>query len=172
MKWRWPDAFLASLLNSQPMGFYQPAQLVRDARQHGVEVRPAWVQECTARDYDSGYSGTQTILRDEDHPTALFVTSPGQVLGSIMACRDAGLRVPEDVEVICYGSNSLFQHFTPSISTVHTSIESMAESAMSLLMLRLENKIDMPMSRLLFGEFAFRESCGGFPQPGPTPPGI
>jgi error-prone DNA polymerase len=36
--WR-PDAFCAALLNSQPMGFYQPAQLVRDAREHGVEVR-------------------------------------------------------------------------------------------------------------------------------------
>ena len=35
-----PDAFLAGLLNSQPMGFYAPAQLVRDARSHGVEVRP------------------------------------------------------------------------------------------------------------------------------------
>jgi error-prone DNA polymerase len=35
-----PDAFLAALLDSQPMGFYQPAQLVRDARAHGVEVRP------------------------------------------------------------------------------------------------------------------------------------
>jgi len=35
-----PDAFCAALLNSQPMGFYQPAQLVRDAREHGVEVRP------------------------------------------------------------------------------------------------------------------------------------
>ncbi|MBG6081260.1 error-prone DNA polymerase [Rubrivivax gelatinosus] len=35
-----PDAFLAALLNSQPMGFYAPAQLVRDAREHGVVVRP------------------------------------------------------------------------------------------------------------------------------------
>ena len=35
-----PDAFLAGLLNSQPMGFYAPAQLVQDARRHGVEVRP------------------------------------------------------------------------------------------------------------------------------------
>ena len=34
-----PDAFLAALLNSQPMGFYAPAQLVRDARANGVEVR-------------------------------------------------------------------------------------------------------------------------------------
>ncbi|HRD29736.1 MAG TPA: error-prone DNA polymerase, partial [Caulobacter sp.] len=40
MKWLWPDVFCAALLNSQPMGFYQPAQLVRDAREHGVEVRP------------------------------------------------------------------------------------------------------------------------------------
>jgi error-prone DNA polymerase len=39
-----PDAFLASLLNSQPMGFYQPAQLVRDARAHGVQVLPVCVQ--------------------------------------------------------------------------------------------------------------------------------
>ena len=35
-----PAVFLASLLNSQPMGFYAPAQLVADAREHGVEVRP------------------------------------------------------------------------------------------------------------------------------------
>jgi error-prone DNA polymerase len=46
-----PAAFTAALLNSQPMGFYAPAQLVRDAREHGVEVRPvdalrsAW--DCT-----------------------------------------------------------------------------------------------------------------------------
>ncbi len=37
----WPDVFCAALINSQPMGFYQPAQLVRDARDNGkVEVRP------------------------------------------------------------------------------------------------------------------------------------
>ncbi len=35
-----PAAFTAALLNSQPMGFYAPAQLVQDARRHGVEVRP------------------------------------------------------------------------------------------------------------------------------------
>ena len=39
IKCHYPDVFCAAILNSQPMGFYQPAQLVRDARQHGVEVR-------------------------------------------------------------------------------------------------------------------------------------
>jgi len=45
-----PDAFLASLLNSQPMGFYAPAQLVRDARAHGVAMRPVDIR---VSDWDS-----------------------------------------------------------------------------------------------------------------------
>ena len=51
VKHYYPEVFAASLLNSQPMGFYAPAQLVRDAQENGVEVRPpdinasAW--DCT-----------------------------------------------------------------------------------------------------------------------------
>ncbi len=41
IKCRYPAVFAAALLNSQPMGFYAPAQIVRDAREHGVEIRPA-----------------------------------------------------------------------------------------------------------------------------------
>ena len=44
-----PAVFAAALLNSQPMGFYAPAQIVRDAREHGVEVRPVSVN---ASDWD------------------------------------------------------------------------------------------------------------------------
>jgi len=44
LKCHHPDAFLAALLNSQPMGFYAPAQLVRDARAHGVQVLPVDVR--------------------------------------------------------------------------------------------------------------------------------
>jgi error-prone DNA polymerase len=39
LKWKYPAVFACALLNSQPMGFYAPAQIVRDAREHGVEVR-------------------------------------------------------------------------------------------------------------------------------------
>ena len=54
LKWRYPAAFAAALLNSQPMGFYAPAQIVRDAREHGVEVREVDVNhsdwDCTLED--------------------------------------------------------------------------------------------------------------------------
>lgn len=49
LKCHFPAAFAAALLNSQPMGFYAPAQIVRDAREHGVEVLPADVN-CSSWD--------------------------------------------------------------------------------------------------------------------------
>ena len=50
MKWFYPEVFAAALLNSQPMGFYAPAQIIRDAREHGVTVRPP---DVNASDWDS-----------------------------------------------------------------------------------------------------------------------
>ncbi|NBC95747.1 MAG: DNA polymerase III subunit alpha, partial [Deinococcus-Thermus bacterium] len=49
LKCHYPDVFACALLNSQPMGFYAPAQIVRDAREHGVEVRPP---DVNASDWD------------------------------------------------------------------------------------------------------------------------
>jgi error-prone DNA polymerase len=49
LKCHYPAAFAAALLNSQPMGFYAPAQIVRDAREHGVAVRPV---DVNASDWD------------------------------------------------------------------------------------------------------------------------
>ena len=56
LKCHHPDVFCAALLNAQPMGFYAPAQIVRDARDHGVEVRPVCVNasrwDCTLEPTD------------------------------------------------------------------------------------------------------------------------
>jgi error-prone DNA polymerase len=59
MKRHEPAAFLCALLNSQPMGFYSPSQLVQDARRHGIEVRPA----------DVTISGWESTLEELDDAT-------------------------------------------------------------------------------------------------------
>lgn len=72
MKCHHPDVFCAALLNAQPMGFYAPAQLIRDARSHGVEARPVCINDSAwdtrvipegrnARPRHEGFCGT-----DED----------------------------------------------------------------------------------------------------------
>jgi error-prone DNA polymerase len=56
LKCHHPDVFCAALLNAQPMGFYEPGQIVRDARDHGVQVRPVCVNasrwDCTLEPTD------------------------------------------------------------------------------------------------------------------------
>ena len=58
LKHHYPAAFTAALLNSQPMGFYAPSQLVRNAKDHGVDVLPV----------DVNHSDYRCTLADEDEP--------------------------------------------------------------------------------------------------------
>jgi error-prone DNA polymerase len=74
LKHHYPAAFTAALLNSQPLGFYAPAQLVRDARQHGVEILPVDVNrsewDCTLEkgQWVMGLAGGLAGHVAESHP--------------------------------------------------------------------------------------------------------
>ncbi|NMG71250.1 error-prone DNA polymerase [Parazoarcus communis] len=71
-----PAAFLCALLNSQPMGFYSPSQLIQDARRHGVEVRPPEVNA----------SACDSTLEAQDSVTAVeqAASTPAVRLGLSM----------------------------------------------------------------------------------------
>ena len=94
LKCHHPGIFACALLNSQPMGFYAPAQIVRDAREHGVEVRPVCINRSV---WDNAMERTETgalalrlgfrqikSMREED-------------AGWIVAARGNGYRAVEDV---------------------------------------------------------------------------
>ena len=67
MKCHHPDIFACALLNAQPMGFYAPAQIVRDARQHGVRILPVSVNhsrwDCTLEECGETYLSLRLGLR-------------------------------------------------------------------------------------------------------------
>jgi error-prone DNA polymerase len=67
MKCHHPEVFCAALLNAQPMGFYAPAQIVRDAREHGVEVRPVCINashwDCTLEPADDNALAVRLGMR-------------------------------------------------------------------------------------------------------------
>ncbi|MCP3915748.1 MAG: error-prone DNA polymerase [bacterium] len=101
LKHHHPAAFAAALINSQPMGFYAPAQLVRDAKDHGVEVRPvdvnasAW--DCTLERRPDGAPalrlGMRLVkgLRQEE---AEAIANTGGPFGDVESLRRAsGARV-------------------------------------------------------------------------------
>ena len=99
IKWYYPDVFACALLNSMPMGFYQPAQIVIDARKHGVEVRPVDVNlsdwdnllEEKSGNYCALRLGFRQVrgLREED--MLLFITRRTKKFMHVDALRDAGI---------------------------------------------------------------------------------
>jgi error-prone DNA polymerase len=72
LKCHYPAAFCCALLNSQPMGFYAPAQLIDDARKHGVQVRPV---DINASDWES------TLEPDANRPGPALRLGLGTIRG-------------------------------------------------------------------------------------------
>jgi len=98
LKCHYPAAFACGLLNSQPMGFYAPAQIVRDAREHGVTVLPVDVNrsgwDCTLEDMGAdGSGGRAPGLRDPHIALRLGLRQvdgfPEHAAARIVAARDA-----------------------------------------------------------------------------------
>lgn len=99
IKCYYPDVFACALLNSMPMGFYQPAQIVIDARKHGVEVRSVDVNysmwDNTLEKYDGKYFalrlGFRQVkgLRQQDIES--FLNKRSEVFINMNAVRDTGI---------------------------------------------------------------------------------
>lgn len=94
LKCHHPDVFCAALLNAQPMGFYAPAQIVRDARENGVEVRPA----------DVNYSDWDNTLEPGDGRYHAVRLGLRQITGLqkaetefLLEARGAGYERPDDI---------------------------------------------------------------------------
>ncbi|MEO0529738.1 MAG: error-prone DNA polymerase [Planctomycetota bacterium] len=89
LKHHHPAAFCAAMLNSQPLGFYSPSQLVRDAQQHGVKVRPV----------DINHSGVDCRLEGEGIVRLGMRMVNGLVNNAaerIETCRVAGPYISQD----------------------------------------------------------------------------
>jgi len=97
LKCHYPAAFAAAILNSQPMGFYAPAQLVRDARAHGVEVRDVDVNastwDCTLEPSPASHKGRALRLGFRE-----IKGFPETAAAGIVAARGGGYRSIADMQ--------------------------------------------------------------------------
>lgn len=114
LKCFYPDVFACAILNSQPMGFYQPAQLVQDAQKHGVDIRPidinysCWdhrLEEQSGR-YKALRLGFRQIKGVRMEDMAILVANRSQFYNSINELRtiglsDAALQRLADADAFC-----------------------------------------------------------------------
>jgi LacI family transcriptional regulator len=97
-------------------------------------------------------------------PSAVFVTSDAQAVGTISACHELGLRVPEDVAVVGMGGTRIAPYTIPPLTTVRQDVEYIAIVATANLLARIDDPSTAPLQTRLRGNLVLGRSCG-CPQP-------
>jgi LacI family transcriptional regulator, galactose operon repressor len=114
----------------------------------------------------SGYLAGRNLVAQPDRPEAVFAANDVIAIGCVVAFREAGLRVPEDIAVAGFDDIPLASLVSPALSTVRVQIAELGRSALEQLLLGIESPTRArPVSRALVPEIVVRESCGA-----PKPP--
>ncbi|NGQ97254.1 catabolite control protein A [Brevibacillus sp. SYP-B805] len=108
--------------------------------------------------YDSGLRGMASFLKLSAPPTAVFAASDEMAIGAIHAVQDAGLSVPDDIEIIGYDNIRLAEMVRPRLTTVVQPIYDIGAVAMRLLTKYMNNEHVEEHVVLLPHRIEFRES--------------
>ena len=107
-----------------------------------------------------GYQAAHQLLIGRAKPSA-FIVGANQIIGVVKAIKLAGLRIPEDVSLICLGNTDFCEIFSPPITEVRWKIETLGEIAASIVAGRLSDDDFGGEHRILLPtELVLRGSCG------------
>lgn len=109
-----------------------------------------------------GYQAVQQLLAvGEPRPTAIFSLSDQMAVGALMALNEAGLRVPDDIELMGHDDDDVTRYTIPPLSTVHLPVEEMAAECVSLLTGLMQHKSKVQAGNVFRSHMVLRQSCGG-----------
>lgn len=115
----------------------------------------------TTTDEMGGYRAAQQILALPTRPSAIFAVNNMTALGIMQALRQAGLRVPEDIALVCFDDLKHLAVIAPFLTVIDQPAETMARVAMQLLLERIGGQgAKSPRTATFPGTLVVRESCG------------
>ncbi|SEE87537.1 LacI family DNA-binding transcriptional regulator [Ruania alba] len=136
----------------QVLGFRETSELIEHA-----DFSEAGGREATLALLGSG---SRRNAAHTPRPTALFVTSDVQAFGAIVACRELGLQVPEDVAIVSFDGTATGRFANPPLTSVRQPIVDMARTAVELLLERTGGSPHGPADRMFAGNLVIGETCG------------
>lgn len=98
----------------------------------GLQENPAWMYTAPFT-REGGYQAAQQMLQGQTRPRALFTSNEAQAIGLIRGLAEQGLRVPEDVALVCFNGTGLAAFQVPSLTCARQPVEEMAKAAISML---------------------------------------
>lgn len=122
--------------------------------QAGLDVAPHRMA-MAGYSVDTGYHGMVTLLATTDRPTAVFVANLTAATGALQACRESGVRVPDDLSVIALHEAWFAAHTDPPLTTVAMPLRQLGEAAVPAVLDRIDGAeptdtvVDTPAPRIV-----------------------
>ncbi|TQR43895.1 LacI family DNA-binding transcriptional regulator [Paenibacillus popilliae] len=109
---------------------------------------------------EDGYRLTKELIASGRGCTAVLAANDSMAIGAIRAIQEHGMRVPEDISVVGFNDIAVAQFMTPALTTVRLHSDCIGDTALELMMERLEKQRIIGKKVMIPTELIVRESCG------------
>jgi LacI family transcriptional regulator len=125
----------------------------------GIAVDPGLIVRGESWLHSSGFEAMKELLAKKQLFTAVFVQNDRMARGAIIALRQAGLRVPEDVSIVGYDDIPEAEYSDPPLTTIRQPMQEVGKAAASMLIKMIDEPDTAPLQVLFPTELVIRSSC-------------
>ncbi|GAA3937159.1 LacI family DNA-binding transcriptional regulator [Microbacterium soli] len=126
---------------------------------HGIEADPRLIIAGESN-RDHARAAVEQLLSLDEPPTALLTLNNAMTIGAMRAISEFGLRIPDDIALVCYDDFEWSDLFSPGLTAIAQNVERMGREAVDLLMRRIEGDRSPFEQRIVDTSFHRRTSCG------------
>ncbi len=123
------------IISAERLRGYQDA-----LKESNIELKPEWVAHCKAGTFEEGKRVTYELISMHNRPDAIFATNDPLAMGSVMAIKERGLRIPKDIAIVGFSNWFFGELLEPSLTTVDQPGFEMGQEAARILLKHIEMK--------------------------------
>lgn len=116
-------------------------------RKYKIPVNDSMIKFCDTR--EQAIAVTPDILEEENRPDGFFAINDETASGILYACKQAGLKIPEEVSICGFTDGAIAQNTDPKLTTVEQHGEEIGESAINILIEKIEGKTEKSANKIV-----------------------
>jgi DNA-binding LacI/PurR family transcriptional regulator len=126
---------------------------------HNIRINNDWIVEGDFSE-KSGYDAFMKLHREKNLPDLILAVTYPVAIGIYSAVKELGLKIPDDIDLICFGNSEVQNFLSPPLSCVNQSTEKLAEKSIELLLQNIENVDNFECKNIVVDtDIIFRGTC-------------
>ena len=132
-------------------------------KKYNIPINPEWVIKAGFGE-DEGYNSFMKLYSEDNLPDAIFTVTYPVAIGIYKAVKKLNLRIPEDIDVICFGDAKMQELLSPQLSCIEQPTDQIAKLSMEILLDNIRSKQNgfTPRNKIIGTDLILRETCTNF----------